>query len=432
MKRHLLQLGFVATLATLSLTPQWRSLAQATRTTLTAASLQVEVSALRDQGSQGLQTFLQRHREDLSPGKAPDASLGAALDQLCQMKDCYASRLYWYTDLAAAQAAAKASGKPILSLRLLGRLDKDLSCANSRLFRVALYPNTAVAKLLRDKFILHWQSERPAPKVTIDFGDGRTLERTLTGNSIHYVLAADGRPLDALPGLYSPQAFITQLQQILALHQQFQQLPLPEQTSLLRTYHRNRLNQLQSKWAKQLKQAGIAVPPRLLARAVNPNAPIDAVTAGQLAMTKAVIENPVMRDLQLAGITQRELTNITDKEAWQRLASLPEAKVTLDPNSLALIQHKKGNLQSAALPALIQNLEAAIAVDTVRNEYLLHGQLHRWFSQGTSTDNLETLNQNVYSRLFLTPANDPWLGLVTPDSFSALDQDGIGNPASNP
>jgi hypothetical protein len=347
------------------------------------------------------------------------------------MKDCYASRLYWYTDLAAAQAAAKANGKPILSLRLLGRLDQDLSCANSRLFRVALYPNADVAKLLQEKFILHWQSERPAPKVTIDFGDGRTLERTLTGNSIHYVLAADGRPLDALPGLYSPQAFAAQLQQILALHQQFQQRPLPEQTSLLQTYHRNRLNQLQSKWAKQLNQTGIAVPPRLLARAVNPNAPVDAVTAGQLAMTKAVIENPVMRELQLAGMTQRELTNITDKEAWQRLASLPEAKVTLDPNSLALIQHKKGNLQPAALPTLIQNLEAAMALDTVRNEYLLHGQLHRWFSQGNSTGNLETLNQNVYSQLFLTPANDPWLGLLTPDSFSALDQDGIGNTTSN-
>ena len=33
---------------------------------------------------------------------------------------------------------------------------------------------------------------RPAPKVTIDFGNGHTLERTLKGNTIFYVMRADG------------------------------------------------------------------------------------------------------------------------------------------------------------------------------------------------------------------------------------------------
>ena len=44
----------------------------------------------------------------------------------------------------------------------------------------------------RDKFVLHWQSVRPVPKVRIDFGNGRTLEKTLTGNSLHLVLDSDG------------------------------------------------------------------------------------------------------------------------------------------------------------------------------------------------------------------------------------------------
>lgn len=95
--------------------------------------------------------------------------------------------MYWYTDIEQAKAAARTSGKPILSLRLLGSLDQDLSCANSRFFRVALYPNVEISKLLQDPLILHWQSVRPVPKVTIDFGDGRKLERTITGNSIHYI-----------------------------------------------------------------------------------------------------------------------------------------------------------------------------------------------------------------------------------------------------
>src|SRR5690606_2917456 len=110
--------------------------------------------------------------------------------------------------LEAAKAAASATGKPILSLRLLGKLTDEYSCANSRFFRTILYANESVSKQLRENYVLHWESVRPVPKVTIDFGDGRTLERTLTGNSIHYVLDAQGRVIDGIPGLYGPGAFI--------------------------------------------------------------------------------------------------------------------------------------------------------------------------------------------------------------------------------
>lgn len=169
------------------------------------------VTNLRPQGQKGLEIFLKSYINNLQTPPKPEVK--TALDQLCQQRDCYASQLYWYTDLEQAKAAAKITGKPILSLRLLGRLDTELSCANSRFFRVALYPNAAISQTLRKDFILHWQTVRPAPKITIDFGDGRKLERTITGNSIHYILDSDGRPLDAIPGLYGPQAFLKQLQQ---------------------------------------------------------------------------------------------------------------------------------------------------------------------------------------------------------------------------
>ena len=48
---------------------------------------------------------------------------GETLDKICGVRDCADIRLFWYTDLEAAKKAARASGKPILSLRLLGRLD---------------------------------------------------------------------------------------------------------------------------------------------------------------------------------------------------------------------------------------------------------------------------------------------------------------------
>jgi hypothetical protein len=86
-----------------------------------------------------------------------------------------------------------------------------LSCANSRFFRTTLYPSAEINRLLKDRYILHWESVRPAARGTVDCGDGHKLERTITGNSIHYVLNPDGQVIDALPGLYSASTFAAEL-----------------------------------------------------------------------------------------------------------------------------------------------------------------------------------------------------------------------------
>jgi len=156
-------------------------------------------------------------RYDGQPDGPAKETLAADIDTVAHQKYATVSRLYWHTTLASAKAAARDQGRPILHLRMLGRLDEELSCANSRLFRATLYSNQDVSRFLRDRFILYWSSERPVPRVTIDYGDGRTLERTTTGNSAHYVLDESGRVLDVLPGLYAPTAFRRELEGSLAL-----------------------------------------------------------------------------------------------------------------------------------------------------------------------------------------------------------------------
>jgi hypothetical protein len=171
------------------------------------------MSSLRASGPAGLNALLAEYKDELTQldgRSAPRPALRRALEQVAKQRDAHAARLYWYTSLEEAQRAARATGKPILSLRLLGNLDEELSCANSRFFRTALYANERVGEALRQDFVLHWSAERPAPKITIDFGDGRKLETTITGNSIHYVLDAEGRPVDALPGLYGPKKLKSQ------------------------------------------------------------------------------------------------------------------------------------------------------------------------------------------------------------------------------
>lgn len=410
----------------------WAIAAQAESTSPDQAALMQQATDLRSQGAPGLKTFLQRHAAELRPGQIPPTTLREALDNLCQQKDCYTSQLYWYTDLAAAKAAAQATGKPILSLRLLGRLDQDLSCANSRFFRVALYPNTQISQHLRDRFILHWESVRPVPKVTVDFGDGRVMERTITGNSIHYILAPDGRPIEALPGLYGPQAFLQQLEQAEQAVNQYQQQPSTERNEWLQRYHRDRLVQLQTQWSADLAQLGITTKPQLTDQAVPAGQPPSAALAGQIAMTKAMVESSLITNL-LRDVSQNQqaLTDITDKTAWEKLATLNANQARLDAASIALLRTKKigtatkPSVDSRSFTPVIQKFEAAMALDTVRNEYLLHSQLHQWFIRGTSTRNVDRLNEQVYSSLFLTPKDDPWLGLISQDEFSGIEHDGI-------
>ncbi len=145
MRRQGLTVAMGLTLASLSITPaiavqpaavtaRWAAQALSSDQAMAAAA----IAQLRAQGARGLEAFLTTHQAALAVTPRPAAPLRAVLDQLCQQRDCYASRLYWFTDWEQAKAAAQASGKPILSLRLLGRLDEDMSCANSRFFRVAL------------------------------------------------------------------------------------------------------------------------------------------------------------------------------------------------------------------------------------------------------------------------------------------------------
>jgi hypothetical protein len=378
---------------------------------------QSAIATLRSQGYTGLDAFWQKYQTEFPN----NPQLRLALDAICQQKDCDMSRLYWYTDLEAAKAVAKASGKPILSLRLLGSLDEELSCANSRFFRTVLYPNAEVAAVLRDRFVLHWQSERPVPKLTIDFGDGRKLERTLTGNSIHYVLDADGNPVDAIPGLYSAQAFLENLTAAETIVKQSAGLKYQEKALLIATYHRDRLEALQKKWHKDLTSVGLPIRPLIVvAPPVSTTNPPSAITAGRIPVGKMMLELPVLeRTTVPAPATSNQGLNMKlSDENWERLSRLYLGSSGLDANSLKLVERKLSSQHS--LSATVANFEKAIAQDTVRNEYLFHAEIHDWFAYGTGARNLRSLNQRVYTELFLTPASDPWLGLVPTNVYTGI------------
>jgi hypothetical protein len=389
------------------------------------------IAELRGMGPAGLQVLFETYGEEikratagLPVGEQEWQRLSAALDAVSQQRNSYSSGLYWYTDLDEAKKAARASGKPILSLRLLGNLTEEFSCANSRFFRAVLYANTGVANYLREPFILHWKSVRPAPRVTIDFGDGRKLERTLTGNSIHYILDTNGLPVDALPGLYGPAAFLRGLGQAETIAREVATKDANQRREALRAYHNARIQTIAAEWAADVAKTGGKVPADVAARIERRKSNPGAIEIAPLAVTKRVVEVDILKAIT-ADATALEAA--TDISSWNKIAALHNADVQLDKGSIAFITRQNQSLRAddALLSRTLQNLEQYMSLDTVRNEYMMHTKLHGWFATGMVLGDVERLNERVYAELFQTPRSDPWLGLYSPDVYTALDNGGI-------
>jgi hypothetical protein len=337
------------------------------------------IEELRAAGPSGLDALL-RLRDSINALSTVER-LDPAIDRVAGQRFASVSRLYWYTDLEAAKAEARRTHRPILSLRMLGRLTDELSCANSRFFRTILYPHPAVRAMLARDFVLHWSSERDVPVMTIDFGDGRKLVQTITGNSIHYVLGEDGSVIDAIPGLYSPAAFIDRLD-----------------------------------WAKSQARASAqirAVNHRAASRRTGISLPtgggrsaVPAREAIAIAATKSVVEAPKL------GLRIPARGGEGDEG------------VQLAEETKDLMRIQNPSLSARQLEEMMVNLKKSIALDAAQNENELHRRIHQRLAAAPSIS-WDELNAWVYAELFATPASDPWLGLHDPTVFTGLDRGGL-------
>lgn len=460
-----------------------------------------------------LQEDIAAYRAARSMGMPIDAGLERRIrliDAVAAQRDAYAGRLYWHTDLDAAKQEARATGKPILSLRMLGNLDDEYSCANSRFFRTALYTDEQLGNTLRSEFVLHWQSVRPVPVITIDMGDGRVIRRTITGNSCHLVLDAEGRPVDVIPGLYGPRTFETLAQRAADVCRQIAELAPTEEDRLafLYRYHAASATRLDVRWAELTSSVPVAsedllginlaveqpdardagelaggkygielvlidevLPGRGLSLLSDDSALVrdtSAINADLSATFSSALSGGLFSDEQAAGRARvalpgaREALFVGGKtaveealvdailppgpvaapshasaEVWEAVAAHYAQGAALDDASRRLMREKTITAEQAMamafsksrvedpLLAMVRNFEGAIALDTARNEHLLHREVHEWFMTGQAPADPDALTSRVYAELFLTPDEDPWLGLVPPDTYSALDAGGL-------
>ncbi|HEY0477371.1 MAG TPA: hypothetical protein VGD37_07590 [Kofleriaceae bacterium] len=403
-----------------------------------------DVAALRARGPAGLEAML-AHYDHAAP--AEREALATDVDAVAGQRYATVSRLYWFTELDRAEAEAHRLHRPILALRMLGDLRDDLSCANSRLFRATLYANTEVSAFLRAHFVLYWSSARAVPKVTIDYGDGRKLVRTTTGNSAHYVLDEDGHVLDVLPGLYAPAVFRRELSASLALADRVRGMSYAPRANATMAYHTAALAAAERDWQRASGTYYIRG-----SRALPSTGDREAVLARAMAATtsKASIEVP---DLQRIGLLRPDQVP-RDEAAWgaigQNVWELYERGVgpgldrvntysavpppmVLDDTSRALIArlHNAGPVDQRATPeeleVVLARLEQHIVADTALNQFTLRSQIHRHITAFAATDFAE-LDAWIYDEVFATPRSDAWLGLLPRSEFTGLPGDGVVMP----
>lgn len=403
------------------------------------------IAELRARGPAALEALLAAY-DRAAP--AEREGLAARIDAVAGQRYATTSRLYWYTELERAEQAARQLHRPILALRMLGDLRDDLSCANSRLFRATLYANTELSAFLRSHFVLYWSSERAVPTVTIDYGDGRKIVRTTTGNSAHYVLDEEGHVLDVLPGLYAPAVFQRELETSLALAGKVRGMSDAQRTRAIADHHAAAIAASDRAW----RLAGGAQYIRGSRHLLRPGEIDSAISRAQRAtVSKAIIEVP---DLQQIGIVSPGEVP-SDDAAWSAIgqkvwsieargpaparpgrvtrrgapAPVPPPMV-LDAASRALVAqlHNAGpadqRASGEALAAVIARLEQHIVADTALNQFTLRQQIHRRIADQADGD-FAALNAWIYEQVFATPRSDPWLGLHARTSFTGLPGDGV-------
>jgi hypothetical protein len=63
--------------------------------------------------------------------------------------------------------------------------------------------------------------------------------------------------------------------------------------------------------------------------------------------------------------------------------------------------------------------------DGIRNEFVYHGAIHAHLAKRTPQLDFETVNQFVYTTVFLTAKSDAWLGLMPTEALTGIDDDGL-------
>ena len=245
-----------------------------------------------------------------------------------------------------------------------------------------------VASFINSEFISCWESVRPVPKVTIDFGNGQVLKRTLQGNTVIYLCLPDGRVIDAFPGVYTPNDFLSEIGKSLKLLRQQKNGVEPEK---ILAWHKSQITDaIKSEKMRTTYSKALVESPLLKALNISPRFEISS--PNQPVNDKAI----VVEDTKAAFIAvSRKLEDVSKQPATveqlrKTYSSLPKNE-KLSPAKLG---------------------ERAVQIDSRNNLILVRPAVHLLFANYQNLPFPDECRDQIYKEILHVPIDDPYLGLT--------------------
>jgi hypothetical protein len=234
-----------------------------------------------------------------------------------------------------------------------------------------LFSQPTTAEYISKHFEAVWETVRPVPMVTIDFGGGNVLTRTFHGNVATYICRADGVVLDIVPGVYEPSAYRNRLDQARLLAQY-----------VARTFDEN-----------QVRPQSDDDPQRVLARLRD----YHTRQAGAMEKNQTAYTLVAHYDITKAGI---------ERFSHVVLAGGPEGPV---PGPVRRpIPH--GGRDLDVPEAVDEALRSGLAEDTKLNETTRRPAVHTLLAANAGAKPAE-LTKRLYKDVLHADLDDPYLGL---------------------
>jgi hypothetical protein len=253
-----------------------------------------------------------------------------------------------------------------------------------------LLSDTKTQQFLAERTVTAWESVGPVPTVTVDFGNGKTLKRTLGGNTVLQLLLPDGRVLDAFPGVYTPDDFRRELDPLFAMIDAAGGLSALARTrDTLRQYHILRTTAAPQRRAITQSKAAVEGPilpraarsPGAVLASSRPTPPTSPATGPVEDLYRNAFVQSAAR---LVDVSKIPTTAATARSSYASEGATPEER----------------------------GIEA-VRRDSTNNIQVVRPVVHMYFAaQGNMLPTMAECRETMYEKVLHTPLKDPYLGLA--------------------
>lgn len=276
-----------------------------------------------------------------------------------------------------------------------------------------LLSDTQFANKIGSQVVTGWESIRPVPKVHIDFGNGKTLDRTLAGNTVIYLCAPDGMVIDAFPGVYTPADMLATLQ------------PALDWYAANRNSDPMKMADALSEWHLQSASAVIRQ------------------EAIRTTMSKAFVESPLLDALGVGGVQVASSGKLMSKDSVRRIfdetdetdgtAEITVGKAAIESPILDRLADIKAITASSSrlvdiskIPTSTEKLKAKfkidpkdadaarkiLVIDSTANVQVVRPFTHMLLGCYSKPLLPSDLTQKIYKDMLHIAIDDPYLGLA--------------------